>query len=126
LLEQKSQGSTVGSPDNTCRHPFISFLVCRAPFPSTASDYNEKLEDGHMDLLNERIQNKLSIEKYFFDTSTYLWVQVKVCPIGKSFFNGTEIINSFDLNSEENELPKLFGPFYSIASPYRSSGICIL
>jgi hypothetical protein len=126
-LEQKSQDPAVGSPDNTCQHPFIGFLVFRAPLFSDASDHTEMLKQN-LTVKLQSVPNKLFISNYYFDNNTYFWVQVMICPVDQSFFNRTEIINNFDLNSENYQLPDLFGPYYFTASPYLTSfsGICIL
>ncbi|KAF3338338.1 leucine-rich repeat receptor-like protein kinase [Carex littledalei] len=106
---------------NSCQHPFNGFLVFRAPFFSDASDHITLLEQNLTNKLKTCIPNNLSIQNYYFDTNTYLWVQVKICPIGQRYFNRTEIINCFDWNSEDYELPDLYGPYYFTASPYRTS-----
>lgn len=113
---------------NPCQHPFSGFLVFRAPFFSDESDHIPILEQNLTDTLKICIPNNFSIQNYYFDTNTYFWVQIKICPIGRSYFNRTEIIKCFDLNSEDYALPDIYGPYYFTASTYRlsSSGIYIL
>ncbi|XP_078152060.1 leucine-rich repeat receptor protein kinase HPCA1-like [Carex rostrata] len=106
---------------NPCQHPFSGFLVFRAPFFSDESDHIPILEQNLTDTLKTCIPNNLSIQNYYFDTNTYFWVQIKICPIGQSYFNRTEIIKCFDLNSEDHALPDMYGPYYFTASTYRLS-----
>jgi hypothetical protein len=111
---------------NSCQHPFNGFLVFREPFFSIASDdHITILEQNLTNTLKTCLPNKLSIQNYYFDTNSYFWVQIKICPVGQSYFNRTNIINCFDLNSEDYQLPDIYGPYYFNASPYRksSSGI---
>ncbi|KAF3326990.1 putative leucine-rich repeat receptor-like protein kinase [Carex littledalei] len=103
---------------NPCQHPFSGFLVFRAPFFSDASDHIPILEQNLTDTLKTCIPNTLSIQNYYFDTNTYFWVQIKICSIGQSYFNRTEIIKCFDLNSEDHALPDIYGPYYFTASTY--------
>lgn len=112
---------------NQCQHPFSGFFVFRAPFFSNPSGHITILEQNLTNTLKACIPNNFSIQDYYFDTNTYFWVQVKICPVRQSYFNRTEIINCFDFNSEDYNLPKLYGPYYFTASPYRisSSGIHI-
>ncbi|KAJ4780429.1 Leucine-rich repeat protein kinase family protein [Rhynchospora pubera] len=119
VFEQKAAIGTL----NTCNHPFSGFLVFRAPYFSDASDHITKLEQNLTNTLKACVPNNLSIQDYYFDSNTYFWVQVKICPISQSYFNRTEIINCFDLNSQGYNPPRVYGPYYFTASPYRSSSV---
>lgn len=121
IFEQNSAVESL----NKCQHPFSGFLVFRAPFFSDASNHISLLEQNLTNTLKTCIPNNFSIQNYYFDTNTYFWVQVKICPIGQSYFNRTEIINCFDLNHEDYVLPHVYGPYYFTASPYLKSSLGI-
>ncbi|KAJ4771708.1 Leucine-rich repeat protein kinase family protein [Rhynchospora pubera] len=122
VFEQKAAIGTL----YTCNHPFSGFLVFRAPYFSDASDHITKLEQNLTNTLKACVPNNLSIQDYYFDSNTYFWVQVKICPISQSYFNRTEIINCFDLNSQGYNPPRVYGPYYFTASPYHSSSVGII
>ncbi|KAJ4787349.1 Leucine-rich repeat protein kinase family protein [Rhynchospora pubera] len=117
------QSSAIESLNITdCSHPFTGFLIFRAPFFSEASDHIEQLKQNLTGRLKTcSTPNNLSIQNYYFDGNSYLWVQIKICPDGQSYFNQTVIINCFDLNSQDYKPPELYGPYYFTASPYHIS-----
>ncbi|KAJ3676634.1 hypothetical protein LUZ60_004046 [Juncus effusus] len=115
------QNSAVQSTLNKtgCSNPLTGFLIFRAPFFSDASPYIANLEQNLTNTLKSCTPIDLSVQNYYFDPTSYLWIQVELCPVEEKYFNRSEILNCFDLNAQSYRPPENYGPFYFTATPYK-------
>jgi hypothetical protein len=66
----------------------------------------------------------VALQDPFFNSDSYMQVQVKLFPSGGPYFNRSEVMRiGFDLSNQTFKPPKEFGPYYFIASPYPFPGL---
>ncbi|XP_020276103.1 probable leucine-rich repeat receptor-like protein kinase At5g49770 isoform X2 [Asparagus officinalis] len=111
-------------PQNyNCSNPYEGVMIFRAPF------FRDTTNHSKFQLLRESIWRRygsslgsVSLQNPFFDSNSYLQVELKLCPSSGIYFNRTEILMELDLSSQNFTPPGMFGPYYFNASSYRFPG----
>ncbi|KAG0489555.1 hypothetical protein HPP92_006418 [Vanilla planifolia] len=109
--------------NNTCSHPYTGIMFFRAPF------FQDLTNKQTFQLLEKSIWDKygpslgsVSVENPFFDVDSYLEVQLVLCPLTGAYFNIKDILVNLDLSSNNYTAPRIFGPSYFGAFPYKLPG----
>jgi hypothetical protein len=107
-----------------CAYPYQGILFFRAPFfrDITNSSLFQALE---MSLWTKLVLSPglVYLQDPFFNSDSYLQVQLKLFPSGDMYFNRSEVLRiGFDLSNQTYKPPHEFGPYYFIASPYPFNG----
>ncbi|XP_078160318.1 leucine-rich repeat protein kinase family protein isoform X2 [Carex rostrata] len=108
----------------TCAYPYQGILFFRAPFfrDITNSSLFQSLEMSLWTKLG-LTPGSVYLQDPFFNSDSYLQVQLKLFPSGGMFFNRTEVLRlGFDFSNQTYKPPHEFGPYYFIASPYPFNG----
>ncbi|KAL5720654.1 hypothetical protein ACHQM5_013300 [Ranunculus cassubicifolius] len=110
------------NPQNCdCALPYEGTLYFRAPFfrdLSNATIFNELERDLWIKL--GLTAGSVSLQNPFFNTDNYLQIQLNLFPPSGKYFTRTEIQGlGFDLSNQTYKPPKMFGPYYFLASPYQ-------
>ncbi|KAK9124866.1 hypothetical protein Scep_013712 [Stephania cephalantha] len=107
-----------------CAYPYEGTLYFRAPSfrdLSNATRFNS-LEMSLWTNLNLN-PGAVSLQNMFFNMDDYIQIQLELFPSIGKYFNRTEIQRiGFDLSNQTYKLPREFGPYYFIASPYAFPG----
>ncbi|XP_072975349.1 leucine-rich repeat receptor protein kinase HPCA1 [Typha angustifolia] len=104
----------------SCAYPYEGVMFFRAPFfgDVTNSTVFQLLEMSLWTKLN-LTPGSVFLQDPFFNGDSYLQVQIKLFPSTGTYFNRLEIMRiGFDLSNQTYKPPKMFGPYYFIASPY--------
>ncbi|VAH90576.1 unnamed protein product [Triticum turgidum subsp. durum] len=103
-----------------CAYPYQGVMYFRAPFFADVGNGTafQELESKLWTKL-ELSPGSVALQDPFFNSDSYMQVQVKLFPSGGPYFNRTEVMRiGFDLSNQTFKPPKEFGPYYFIASPY--------
>ncbi|KAJ4817028.1 Leucine-rich repeat protein kinase family protein [Rhynchospora pubera] len=115
-----SADQSVSPQSCTCAYPYTGILFFRAPFfrDITNSSLFQSLEMSLWTKLG-LTPGSVYLQDPFFNSDSYLQVQLKLFPSDGIFFNRTEVLRiGFDLSNQTYKPPHEFGPYYFIASPY--------
>jgi hypothetical protein len=107
-----------------CAYPYQGVMYFRAPFFADVGNGTafQELESKLWTKL-ELSPGSVALQDPFFNSDSYMQVQVKLFPSGGPYFNRTEVMRiGFDLSNQTFKPPKEFGPYYFIASPYPFPG----
>jgi hypothetical protein len=107
-----------------CAYPYVGIMFFRAPFfrDITNSSLFQSLEMSLWTKLG-LTPGSVYLQDPFFNSDSYLQVQLKLFPSGDMYFNRSEVLRiGFDLSNQTYKPPHEFGPFYFIASPYPFNG----
>ncbi|EEF42998.1 leucine-rich repeat receptor protein kinase HPCA1 [Ricinus communis] len=112
------------SPNCNCAYPYKGLLVFRAPSFSDLENTTLfiSLEQALMNSFrsNEVPVDSVSLSNPRKDSSDYLDFDLEVFPTGKDHFSRIDISGlGFVLSNQTFKPPKVFGPFYFIADPYK-------
>lgn len=103
-----------------CAYPYQGVMYFRAPFFGDVGNGTafQELESKLWTKL-ELTPGSVSLQDPFFNSDSYMQVQVKLFPSGGAYFNRSEVMRiGFDLSNQTFKPPREFGPYYFIASPY--------
>ncbi|KAL5974922.1 hypothetical protein ACLOJK_031598 [Asimina triloba] len=103
-----------------CSYPYTGTLYFRAPLFSdlTNSTTFQSLEMKMWTVLGLP-PGSVSLQNPFFNTYSYLQVNVELFPPSGKYFNRSEILRiGFDLVNQTFKPPSEFGPYYFVAEPY--------
>ncbi|KAI4295095.1 hypothetical protein MLD38_040633 [Melastoma candidum] len=106
-----------------CAYPYEGTLFFRGPSFRDLSNVNlfHQLETSLSTELGLGPRS-VFLENPFFNADDYLQIQLALFPSSGIYFNRTEILRiGFDLSNQTYKPPKVFGPYYFIASPYAFS-----
>ncbi|EHA8587934.1 putative leucine-rich repeat receptor-like protein kinase [Cocos nucifera] len=103
-----------------CAYPYEGVMFFRGP------NFRDVTNRTLFQELETSMWNKLGLdpgsvflENPFFDADSYLRLQVKLFPSNGMYFSRPKILGiGFDLSNQTYKPPKIFGPYYFIASPY--------
>lgn len=120
-------GSKSCLKDYNCSNPYEGEMVFRAPF------FQDVTNVSVFELLKESVWKRfgsslgsVSLQNPFFNSYSYLLVELKLCPSSGSHFNRSQILIELDLSSQNYNPPAIFGPYYFNASSYPFPGAKIL
>ena len=108
-----------------CAYPYQGVMYFRAPLFGDVGNGTafQELESKLWTKL-ELTPGSVSLQDPFFNSDSYMQVQVKLFPSGGPYFNRSEVMRiGFDLSNQTFKPPKEFGPYYFIASPYPFPGL---
>ncbi|CAL9111445.1 unnamed protein product [Musa textilis] len=108
-----------------CAYPYEGVMFFRAPRfrDVTNSTLFQSLESSLWEKL-DLPPGSVFLQKPFFDSDSYLQVQVKIFPSSGMYFNRSEILQiGFKLSNQTYKPPEIFGPYYFIASRYPFPGV---
>lgn len=111
------QDSTSSFSSVDCSNPYEGPIICRAPSFSDISNNLQPMWNVVVDNLNGTPVT-YSLGNYFFDGNAYLQVELKICSKNKRDFTRSQILQWFDLNSQNLSLPEMYGPCHFNPSPY--------
>ncbi|KAG6472126.1 leucine-rich repeat receptor protein kinase HPCA1-like [Zingiber officinale] len=104
----------------SCAYPFQGVMYFRAPFFRDVSNRTlfQELENKLQTAL-DLTPGSVFLQNPFFNDDSYMQIQVKIFPSTGMYFSRSEIQDiGFDLSNQTFKPPRLFGPFYFIASTY--------
>lgn len=113
-------GQSINPQSCICAYPYEGLMVFRAPSfgDLTNSTIFQSLERSLWEKL-ELTPGSVSIQNLLLNTDSYIQLQLKLFPSDALFFNRSEIVRiGFDLSNQTYKPPRIFGPYYFIASPY--------
>ncbi|URD92479.1 leucine-rich repeat receptor-like protein kinase [Musa troglodytarum] len=108
-----------------CAYPYEGVMFFRAPRfrDVTNSTLFQSLESSLWTKL-DLPPGSVVLQKPFFDSDSYMQVQVKIFPSGGMYFNRSEILQiGFKLSNQTFKPPEIFGPYYFMASRYPFPGV---
>nr|XP_010921260.2 probable leucine-rich repeat receptor-like protein kinase At5g49770 [Elaeis guineensis] len=118
-------GPNLCSPDQSlspskcnCAYPYEGVMFFRGPNFRDVTNRTlfQKLEMSMWTKLGLE-PGSVFLENPFFDADSYLRLQVKLFPSNGMYFSRPEILRiGFDLSNQTYKPPKIFGPYYFIAS----------
>ncbi|XP_051181343.1 leucine-rich repeat receptor protein kinase HPCA1 [Lolium perenne] len=103
-----------------CAYPYQGVMYFRAPLFGDVGNGTafQELESKLWTKL-DLTPGSVALQDPFFNSDSYMQVQVKLFPSGGPYFNRSEVMRiGFDLSNQTFKPPKEFGPYYFIASPY--------
>ncbi|KAL5210458.1 hypothetical protein ABZP36_006081 [Zizania latifolia] len=115
-----AEGESMSPQSCACAYPYQGVMYFRAPF------FGDVTNGTAFQELESKLWTKLGLtpgsvflQDPFFNSDSYMQVQVKLFPSGGAYFNRSEVMHiGFDLSNQTFKPPKEFGPYYFIASPY--------
>ncbi|KAG8096119.1 hypothetical protein GUJ93_ZPchr0013g36458 [Zizania palustris] len=113
-------GESMSPQSCACAYPYQGVMYFRAPF------FGDVTNGTAFQELESKLWTKLGLtpgsvflQDPFFNSDSYMQVQVKLFPSGSAYFNRSEVMRiGFDFSNQTFKPPKEFGPYYFIASPY--------
>lgn len=107
-----------------CAYPYEGVMFFRAPLfrDVTNSTLFQSLESSLWKKL-DLPPGSVFLQNPFFNSDSYLQVQVKLFPSSGMYFHRSEILEiGFKLSNQTYKPPEIFGPYYFIASQYPFPG----
>ncbi|WOK95894.1 putative leucine-rich repeat receptor-like protein kinase [Canna indica] len=107
-----------------CAYPYEGVMYFRAP------RFTDLTNSTPFQQLESELWTKLGLspgsvflQNPFFNSDSYLQLEVKIFPTNGMYFNRSDIqMIGFDLSNQTFKPPKIFGPYFFIASQYPFPG----
>ncbi|CAA7389158.1 unnamed protein product [Spirodela intermedia] len=109
------------SPNNCeCAFPYVGTLIFRGLFFRDLSN-RTRFQDLETSLWTELhlANGAVSLQNPFFDSDSYLRVQLRLFPVDRPYFNRSEVMRiGFQLSYQTYKPPPEWGPYLFVALPY--------
>lgn len=118
-------GQSINPQSCSCDYPYEGLMVFRAPNfgDLTNSTIFQSLERSLWEKL-ELTPGSVSIQNLMLNGDSYIQLQLKLFASDGIYFNRSEIARiGFDLSKQTYKPPRIFGPYYFLASPYPFPGL---